>query len=366
MYDPSTGIFTATANLPPNAGGPAALLNDGTLLFLSYAGAALYDPSSGTFAAAGPRGTDGSRIPVLQPDGNVLLLPAGNIEAFAIELYSSRTNTFSHSAWPFIAAFWDLDITIGYSTASANLLSNGRVLITLHSLQGGKNNFALLLNPLTGFTQTSRPMLAGRQDPTATPLSDGSVLITGGFGEQCSVPPFGEVYDPVSDSFSATGSMTAYRRSYAANLLKDGRVLITGGVGCPVLDGQYTPLASAELFRPATIAAAPALLSLSGDGRGPGAIQHSDTYQLVSGEKPASAGEIVVIYCTGLAEGNVIPPQVSVGGKLAEVLWFGNTPSYAGLGQINVRLPGSVAGNAVPVHLTYLGRPSNEVTIAMR
>ena len=81
---------------------------------------------------------------------------------------------------------------------------------------------------------------------TATLLSNGEVLVTGGAGGTSSYST-AELYNPSAGTFSYTGSMNTGRASHAAALLPSGEVLIVGG---------ETPssvcLSSAELYNPST------------------------------------------------------------------------------------------------------------------
>lgn len=108
------------------------------------------------------------------------------------------------------------------------------------------------------------------------------------------------------------------------------------------------------------------LLSVSGNGAGQGAILHPGTSQVASSANPALIGEVLEMYVTGLVDGSTVPPQITIGDRVAEILFFGKAPGFAGLNQVNVRVPGITPGTAVPVRLTYLGRLSNEVTIGVR
>jgi uncharacterized protein (TIGR03437 family) len=119
---------------------------------------------------------------------------------------------------------------------------------------------------------------------------------------------------------------------------------------------------------PVTIApASPAIFTVSADGQGPAVIQHSADFTLVNSASPAKPGEGVVIYCAGLgvtnpptADGDhgstaepfsrtAETPQVTIGGKAAEVLFSGVTPCCAALYQINVIVPSDAPAGNPPV-----------------
>ena len=198
---------------------------------------------------------------------------------------------------------------------------------------------------------------------TATLLPDGTVLIAGsslfGGGALASA----ELYDPVAGTFSVTGTMITAHKGRAT----PQRCSMMAGCLIAGANVYSSFLTTAELYTPRVLVSAPVLFSLSGDGRGQGAIWDATTGQIPSSAGPAIAGEVLSMYTTSLVDGGVIPPQVSIGDRLAEVLFFGNAPAYPGYNQVNFRVPAGIApGSAVPVRLTYLGRPSNAVTIGVQ
>jgi hypothetical protein len=188
------------------------------------------------------------------------------------------------------------------------------------------------------------------------------VLIAGGQLPGGNGAAGADLYSPTTGMFYAVPSMTTARHEHTATLLLDGTVLIAGGYSI-----WPAGTLGAEIYKPPVLQAAPVLLSLSGDGRGQGAIQHAGTYRIASADDPSVSGEYLSIYLTGLADGSVIPPQVAIGGRLAKITFFGSVPGYPGLNVINIRMPSGVTpGPAVPVRLTYLSRPSNEVSIGVQ
>ena len=101
-------------------------------------------------------------------------------------------------------------------------------------------------NDLTQVT-AANSMSNARGDFTATLLSSNSlVLVAGGTTDGSAVVSTADLYDPATNTWRATGAMTVARRGHTATLLSNGKVLVTGGT-----DGTAV-LKSAEIYDPAT------------------------------------------------------------------------------------------------------------------
>ena len=384
FYDPSTGKFTATGSLlMPQSGFNATLLSNGKVLIAggvnsgyAVADAELFDPSTGQFTSAGPyvasltgAFTTNASTSTLLPDGTVLFAREP-----AAQIYNPAAATFNLSGSMSVSFAGNLVAPDYVDGQTATLLLNGTVLVAGGANEDlGRFNSTELYNPASGIFVPAASMLRPREDHTATLLPDGTILVAGGLSQHCDGNSCSfsgsessmELYDPAKGAFSFAGYMLYPRVSHTATLLNTGDVLIAGGDAWGGFDLNYGSLASVELYHPALVSPPPALFSISGDGQGQGAIWHATTGLVASSQTPAVAGDILSMFVSGLAEGGAIPPQVAVGGRLAEILYFGDAPGYPGYFQVNFRMPDGVSpGTAVPVRLTYFGRPSNETTIA--
>lgn len=117
------------------------------------------------------------------------------------------------------------------------------------------------------------------------------------------------------------------------------------------------------------------------DAASNGAVHADGT--IVTSANPASRGETVVLYLTGLGPVSNAPqpgqpaslltlsnalvfPQVSIGGFLATPAFAGLTPGFIGLYQINVVIPAAAASAVVDVTVLSNGVTSNTAKLPIR
>jgi hypothetical protein len=101
-------------------------------------------------------------------------------------------------------------------------------------------------NVTSGTFAPTGSMTTPRQGATAVRLLDGKVLIAGGWSDPQTPLASAELYDPATGKFGPTGSMSTTRSESTVTLLRDGRVLFAGGTDATGL------LASAEIYDPTT------------------------------------------------------------------------------------------------------------------
>jgi hypothetical protein len=276
LYDPATGTFSPTGSMNFARYNHTAtllmngkvLVQGGTITCAPPPPAELYDPATGLFTETGGSNLKCDRsFATATPltDGNVPVVGGDTQDGPSdeAELYDPSTGTFTAAG-----SLTMINSTTYYSpyNHTATRLGNGEVLIA-----GGDNFFdgpedsntysvAELYNPATGTFSAPIQMVASRAAHTATLLSNGKVLMTGGYFEGCcglgydqqSVQGSSELFDPVTGIFSGSGNLNNARFFHTATTLPNGQILIAGGSDVSDVTESGGPIASAELYDPAT------------------------------------------------------------------------------------------------------------------
>jgi hypothetical protein len=141
-------------------------------------------------------------------------------------------------------------MTYAPSYPTATVLQNGNVLVAGGSVAGTATATAELYNPTTNTWTATGNMTVARVGHTATLLNSGLVLVVG--GDKAGAPGTAELYDPSTGKWTkATTNPASGHRYHTATLLPNGQVLVVGGFLTAAADtvelydpsaGSWTPL----------------------------------------------------------------------------------------------------------------------------
>lgn len=255
IYDTAAGTFSVSPANPniPRADHTATLLGNGKVLIAggqvgsqqATSSVELYDPVAGTFTLAGnmdaPRYNHTATLlnngQVLIAEGITMAGTPGN-GVGPDDLYDPNSGTFTevgpHEIW--------------HQGATPNppfdsvLLTNGQVLVDNDTIFDPPSNTLSPIQSSVNFVD------ANLQDYKFASLPNDQVFATSNF-----YPTY--LYDPGSETFTASAPLQYFRSSPTVKLLPNGEVLVAGGAGVAQVEFFVPPVAASN--------AGPVLTSLS-------------------------------------------------------------------------------------------------------
>ena len=149
---------------------------------------------------------------------------------------------------------------------STTLLSDGKVLITGGWSGSSHLASAEIYDPDTHIWTATGSMNSVRVGHSISLMSNGKVLVAGGAISDFIMINSAELYDPINEKWTYTSSMNNARQNHTATQLPNGEVLVVGGK-----NGQThsSAIASCELYDPSTgIWTNTVSLNIARDGHG--------------------------------------------------------------------------------------------------
>jgi hypothetical protein len=195
LYHPAAGTFSSTGSMQAARVSFAAVrIKDGRVLVVGGANgghalstAELYDPSAGRFLPAGSMNSGRHKLgAALLPDANVLIAGGQGNGAWgntfsSTEIFDRGTSTFT--AGP------KMDFERFKLLTGVVALRSGRILIA-----GGADQAEVYDPASNAFLPTAGEKLDGFYFSTATLLTDGRVLIVGGYGHDAGAGAFNHAW----------------------------------------------------------------------------------------------------------------------------------------------------------------------------